>query len=145
MPVSMRRKRLYGKRGFTLRGRLGTLLNAYEGSIYGYTRLGDLVPLDAIPVAALREIRDLLPEGNKADAQNESPTLSEFCAMDVPGIHFHGYRVEPERDDERVTIEGFYCLPEYSQQLLALCPKPPNEADTIKHPKLGRVFRAWWD
>jgi hypothetical protein len=143
----MRIKRLYGPRGFTTRGRLGKLLRQYESNTYGLppSALGDIIYLDAIPLKALREIWDLLPEANRGDSQNDSPSLLQFAAMETPGIHFHGYRVVPQRDDERVTIEGFYCLPRYSEDALALCSHPPNEAWVINHPKLGRVFRAWWD
>jgi hypothetical protein len=62
-----------------------------------------------------------------------------------PGMTFHGYRVAPERDDERVTLEGFDIARE---ECSAGCEEELEElgADDFYWREVGgrQVLRGWW-
>ena len=60
----------------------------------------------------LRELETLVSEGfaDPEDCQNHAPSLGEILAFmrRFPDFTAHGYAVDPERNDYRVSIEGVH-------------------------------------
>lgn len=84
---------------------------------------------------------------NPEDTQNDSPSVGEFYeyAKTHPTIKFHflGYVVSPEREDCRVSIEGFTAWAgsrEDVRDLLTFA-KSADEIDELE----PYVVKAWWD
>ena len=143
-------ERMYGQEGFTQKPEVKAILDKYEPKErYGVSNdggMGGTVKWDAMPQEDLSRLMELLPDSQRQDAQNSGPIMAWFATVEVPGLYFHGYRVVASREDERITVEGFYCPVSAGKVMLRLLLKTkPNEWDIIQHPKLGRVYRAWWD
>ena len=82
-----------------------------------------------------------LPPGDLLDRQNFSPTLGAFLrsAVAYPGeVELHGYCVGPDREDERVSVEGvlLYAHPE----LIIAQETPWREAP---HPASCQCAELW--
>jgi len=135
--------RCYEPEGFTLKPEIREILSKYE-TIICY---GGITQFDALPAREARKLLDLLPPEQRDDRQNLSPTFLQFVELGekFPGVYFHGYRVSPERSDERITLEGFYAPKEVAEALRRECEYEPDEWEAIDHPQLGWVIRAWWD
>jgi len=142
-------ERLYGEKGFTQREEVQNILNKYEED-----ELGGCVHFEALPWKEAKKLLELLPDEQKNDKQNFSPTFQEFIqwAEEINGnIWFHGYRIVPEREDERITLTGFYFKGskeenEIHKKLKTLDEiNQPDEYCLIEHPKLGIVIYVWWD
>lgn len=137
-------KRMYGRKGFTEKPEVRAILAQYEE---GQHSSGGLVFYDAVPAQVAQKLLALLPKKQANDRQNDAPSFSQFVNMGVEHIRvfFHGYRVLPSREDERITVEGFYAPVAVAELMLSQCEHKPDEYGEIKHPKLGTVMRAWWD
>ncbi len=90
----------------------------------------------------LLKLRDALPTGQLRDRQNAGPTFAQMCELAVshPDLRFECYRIHYAREDERITVEGFYG---HWDDVQATRPKleewgcwPPDE---------WTGSRAWWD
>lgn len=91
--------------GFTQAPEIASILNQYEEPP---TR-GGTIRFWRLPAADAARLLTLLPGWQGDDRQNLSPTLRQFVEAGhrCPQMSFTGYRVVPERSDERVTIDGF--------------------------------------
>lgn len=103
----------------------------------GIVNFQGMTPEDAMKLVAMGAM-------DPAETQNASPSIHEFIQMSqkFPGMTFHGYRVYPDRNDERISIEGFN-VPSQSvsrQALIELAKLGPDELD-----EQNGVLRAWWD
>ena len=72
-----------------------------------------LTQFEELTAAALTDLLRVAPRWLKNERQNGSPTMGEFELLGrlYPGMTYFGYVVGPDRNDERVSIEGCY-LPE---------------------------------
>lgn len=133
---------IYGKEGFTAKPEIRKILEKHI-----IDRLGDAFYFDALPAGKAKKLLDLLPPANRRDGQNDSPTFATLVkwGQEFPKIYYHGYCVLPPRNDERISLTGFYCPPSVAPKLLRRCRIKPDDAEVIQHPKLGEVFWAWWD
>jgi hypothetical protein len=98
-------------------------------------------PFDGLTPANLERILERAP--HLADqTQNDSPTMAAFSDLGAkyPHIRFHGYVIGPERNDERISIEGWECF-----DIL----RKPNALDICANENLSpdelNESRAWWD
>ena len=145
--------RRIGKEGFTRKEEIVEILSKYEPKeLFGYPNNGGgVVHYDAIPALEMAVIMDHLPDTNKNDTQNNSPSFAEFVKV---GLHydgqmwFHGYRVLLGREDERITIEGYYAHQDVANAILSelvIKQDTIDEYGLYRHATLGEVYRAWWD
>jgi hypothetical protein len=94
-----------------------------------YRRFGGLTPRS---LAAILKAAPHLA----GQTQNDSPSMAEFADLGkrYPAMRFHGYIIGPERNDERISIEGWD-----APNTLDICVAEgltPDEA-TPSH--------TWWD
>ena len=131
-----------GEKGFTTSPEIKELLGKYERGA-----LGGIARFDAIPASEAETLLQLLPESQREEKQNDAPSFATFVewGKEFGKVWFHGYRVLPERSDERISIEGFYAPRHIAQELIQRCRYKPDEYREIKHVTLGTVMRAWWD
>ena len=116
----------------------------YSKSNYslGQIRRFDLLSVD--DASRLVKKGYLLPE----ESQNNSPTVREFIefARNHPDTewYFEGYVISPERDDVRVTIDGFGSTGIYSSEDLIAFIMEYRYADELSA-ELGGGCRCWYD
>ena len=98
--------RIYGPEGFTRTPEVRAILDQYEDAGQAF---GGMVRFRGVPVAEAARLLRLLPPAQQDDAQNFAPSFKELVTLlaEVPGATLHGYRITPERSDERITAEGF--------------------------------------
>jgi hypothetical protein len=91
---------------------------------------------------------ELLPEWQMEIDQNASPTIRQQLRLGrrYPGIRYHGYRVPPDREDERISFEGFRLpkaeVPQPEAERLYTSLKPDLELSEIDD---GDYWYFWWD
>jgi len=136
-------ERLYGPKGFTAKPEIINILSRYETGL----SYGGIAYFDCLPTREARQLLELLPPEQGEDRQNLAPSFAKLVELGekFQEVYFHGYRVFPERSDERITLEGFYAHREVAEAMLSECEWPPDEYEEIEHPRLGRIMRAWWD
>jgi hypothetical protein len=97
---------------------------------------------------ALSELETLVKKGyiELDENQNDSPSTEEFLEFmrQYPATLGHGYVVAPDRDDERVTLEGIAVqradvTPELFRAFVQLCRCADEFTDND-----GGLY-AWWD
>jgi hypothetical protein len=120
----------------------------YEKS--DYFKPGDNYrPWEGMTVEQAEKLLTLLPGFQKKDKQNDAPTFEEFVELGkkFPGMWFHGYHITSAREDERITIEGFYMPWDLldKEGVAALAGLRADEFTTTWKFKGRRVVRAWWD
>jgi hypothetical protein len=134
--------------GFTQAPEIRAILRPHEDSAQGDR--GGIVRFDGLPGEDLRRLLPLLPDWQAQVAQNESPTLAEFAALgeQYPRLVFFGYRVLPERSDERITVEGFRAegLSAEEARRLSEVGGRADEWEVLEDNATGtwQVY-AWWD
>jgi hypothetical protein len=145
---------MYGQpRGFTRTPEIRAILDPYEERDRdGELKVpedGDIVAWEGLTVDGAIRLAELLPEWHSRQCQNMSPSVREMIQLgrDHPGTRFHGYRVPPEREDERISFEGF---------LLPVRGVPLNHitdlAEQLKPDEFCSwscdgepCYRFWWD
>ena len=110
----------------------------------GQTRnFGGIIRFDGLTAAAAQSLLDS-GAANSDDAQNEAPEFAKMVAFlhANPSFTAHGYIVTPERDDERITIEGVYAKTAKPQEVKNYRSmfRSADEFDCTK----GN-YRAWYD
>lgn len=143
-------RRRHSEKRFTRRPEVRALLDRYaepanprdEGTEKQVVQFSGLILGDAV------RLMEQLPEWQMKLRQNESPSMRELIRLGdtYPGITFHGYRIGPAREDERIQFEGFH-LPKVSV--------PYHEAERLMDdlgPDLDPVeidqgdhWYFWWD
>lgn len=120
----------------------------------GYEKLGEIdfeehgtggtLRFKRVPYEVVEELAEILGEPFLNERQNVSPTVEEYLDFfedwNDGEVTFNGYLVSPEREDERVSLEGF--------TIIGISNTGPivnrfHGADefTVK----GGTVRAWWD
>ncbi len=88
-------------------------------------------------------LRRLVADGyaDRDDTQNSAPSIGEFldATARFPQMRFHGYVVSPEREDYRVSVEGF--IAPYSPDIV----NEYHSADEFTVDPTDNTVRAWWD
>ena len=136
--------------GFTRRPEIRAILDRCEewvdpgdeGTEVEFAEWSGLTLDDAI------RVMELLPEWEMEMRQNQSPSIREMIRLGrtYPGITFHGYRIGPAREDERISFEGF-TLPKDSvshreAERLAEELRPDLDPDDLDQ---GDRWYFWWD
>jgi hypothetical protein len=129
--------RRYGPVGFTTTSEVRAILAPDDLSLGGFHDYDteDLFRFNGLPWREARELLKLLPEQNARDHQNAAPTFEQFVDLgrEFPEIRFHGYRIDPSRGDERITIEGFlHPLGERAEALYRRVCEIAAEPDTFE-------------
>jgi hypothetical protein len=136
--------RMYTPARFTRTAEVRAVLDPHENGGQACDR--QVVWFDGLTLAEAQRLLALMPPEQARDRQNCAPSFAEMVALGAryPDMRFHGYRVDPSRSDERVTLEGFYIPVEFGEDVLAEVRYLPDEWDEITID--GRpYFRAWWD
>ncbi len=156
-------QRIYGPKGFTRTDEIRELLDPLEvpdwdesldeAEVVDLDELdeeegwgADIVRFDGLTVEAARRLLALMPPKQALMRQNFAPSFLEMAALGerCPGLLFHGYRVPACREDERVTIEGFYVPADCAAEVLAMLIVMPDEWGEVEI-EGQPYFRAWWD
>lgn len=102
--------------------------------------------------ATKEEVEKLIEEFGQQqdyeDAQNDSPTVREFLAMEktLPTITFIGYIIHKPRDDWRVSVEGFNATNLQAETVMELLRDlSADERDFDKNEDGTFNVRFWWD
>jgi hypothetical protein len=107
--------------------------------------LGGIARFISLTVEKLEELikRNFL---NLDDKQNEAPTIQEFYELmkKYPCVKAHGYAVDKERSDYRISIEGLHHVgndisKELQLDFMKLCRKADDLTCTDKK------LYSWWD
>jgi hypothetical protein len=118
----------------------GESVNWGEDSTGGVAHFDDLKPEEA---RTLMDAGEIYPEGR----QNYSPTMKEFVefmeSVDDHDIRAIGYMVSPNRDDERITIEGLMVDETISRDLLFRFIEKFRDADEFT--AMDDYLRCWYD
>lgn len=109
---------------------------------------GGMIRFEELTAEEAKRLLDMLPAEQANTGQDHSPTFREMVALGErhPRIRFSGYRIVPERPDERISIDGFYlpaedATPDVVAEIEAY---HPDELEW--EGREGRTFlRAWWD
>lgn len=136
-------ERLFGPKGFTTNPEVWRLVGSVS-SDYGNIRY-----FRAMPAADAKELLKLMPAAVADMHPNGAPSFRDFVAMTetVPGMYFHGYVVTEVREDERVTIEGFYVPASHKAIAIRLAKSYGSEPDEWNRRDLNDqpYWYAWWD
>lgn len=97
----------------------------------------------------LSGLKKLVEEGfaDPFERQNDAYSIGEFIEyFDGSGldVSFHGYAVTIERDDYRVSVEGFVTVCQHQTQLVASL-LFGRFADELNVSDDSMVVYAWWD
>lgn len=84
------------------------------------------------------------------ECQNESPSTKDFMEsfVDFDDVIFNGYAISPNRDDYRVTIEGFDIeIPDTDFDKITFLVETFHFADEFSFQHNGDTYymHAWWD
>lgn len=131
-------KRLYGKKGFT-----NQVMEKLGEPDMG---LGELSHYDFIKPETLKEIAEIIPEGNLEDSQNYAPKFEKFLeiAEENKDVRFSIYIVPKSRWDERVTVTTIF-IPRRKKELINELRKyrPDEDSKVVEN---GKTYqRLWWD
>jgi hypothetical protein len=130
--------------GFTETPEVREIMSKYQTD----KAYGGIVTFEGLTVNDAARLLELLPEFQKEDKQNDSPSFEEFVELgkDYPSMTFHGYRVTSERSDERITIEGFCCPTKdvTKKDLGFFAGMHSDEYDVLGEGDQEYV-RLWWD
>jgi hypothetical protein len=135
---------MYLPAGFTRTAEVRAVLDPHECN--GLEGDRQVVRFDELTQAEAQRLLALMPPEQARDRQNLAPSFADMVALGAryPGMLYHGYRVDPSRADERVTLEGFHVPVEFGEDVLAEVRYLPDEWDAVTVE--GRpYFRAWWD
>lgn len=139
----MTMQRMFGPRGFTTRPEVWDLVGLVS-SDYGNIRY-----FRAMPADNARQLLALMPNAVADMHPNGTPSLRDFVAMSeiIPGMFFHGYVVTEVREDERVTIEGFYVPKSHKDAALRMAKTYGCEPDEWMRRDIedAPYWYAWWD
>lgn len=127
--------------GFTRTPEVRAILDRYECR----DESGGIVDFEGLTVDDAIRLLERLPGWQELERQNESPTFGEMVrlGMKYPGTLFFGYRVVPEREDERIQLEGFLLPKEFAHHWFV------EEIEERLKPdescSWGDHWRFWWD
>lgn len=99
----------YGPEGFTRVSSVREILDPLESDqVYAFEYNAGAVYFVGLTPAAARRLMEILPPEQRQDCLEASPTFEDFVRLGerYPMIRLFGYRIVPEQDDERVTIQG---------------------------------------
>lgn len=102
----MSETRTYARKGFTTRKAIAAALAPFERR----SRRKHQITLEGIAPAAIQKVVAALPVEQHADRHTATgPTLAEIIKLgtSIGNVTFDGYRVEPDRPDERISLTGF--------------------------------------
>jgi len=116
----------------------GKAINWAEESSGGIIRFREL---------GLEELEALVEKGyiDPEEAQNSSPTVGEILGFmkKYPAVTAHGYVVSPDREEERVSLEGIECeASEVTDELRMDFVDLARYADEFEY---RTSLYAWWD
>ena len=140
--------RLYGleSKGFTDQPQVTEILSPYCNT------QGSLTHFDGLPAGKAADLMKLCPKAMEGDKQNDAPTFGKMVEVGLKfgRVWFHGYIVKAERDDERITIEGFYAPLDIAEAVKKEMVaeegvRAPDEWGEQDFADVGKVKRAWWD
>ncbi len=141
-------ERLYGleSKGFTNKPEIKEILEPYS------SQSGSLVHFDGLPAGKAADLLKHCPEALKTDKQNDAPSFGKMVevGMKFGRVWFHGYVIDSSRDDERITLEGFYASMDIAEavkkeMLEEKGARDPDEWGEHQFADQGKVMRAWWD
>lgn len=96
---------MYGRKGFTTKKTVNSLIEPYKRT----TRKG-VAPIDGLDLATAAQLLAALPPEQADDRVSDAaPTFKEFIEFGdgIQGYKLIGLHVGPERDDERISVNGF--------------------------------------
>ncbi|MFQ5858122.1 MAG: hypothetical protein ACE5LU_21165 [Anaerolineae bacterium] len=138
----------YGPKGYTQRDEIREIMEPLLVS----KEWGGIISFSGLTVEDGRKLLEFLPPANRECRQNAAPSFAEFV-LDIgdrfPDAIFFGYQVVPEREDERITIEGVL-IPMVTSESRVLnvvrqfAEGDPDEFDPWEH-EGEDCWRLWWD
>lgn len=140
--------RLYGleSKGFTDQPKVKEILGPYCNT------QGSLMHFDGVPAGKAADLLKLCPKAMIGDKQNDAPTFGKMIEVGLKfgRVWFHGYMIGADRDDERITLEGFYAPLDIAEavkkeMLTEAGVRAPDEWGEQDFADVGKVNRAWWD
>lgn len=136
------------ERGYTRDPAIRAILDRHEVLGGSDPEEGQIVHFDGLTFDDAIRLMEHLPAWHLKQRQNESPTIREMIQLGFrfAGITFHGYRVPPDRDDERISFEGFQIPksetnPSEIEQLYRQL-SPDLLLDQMDD---GDTWNFWWD
>lgn len=82
---------------------------------------------------------------DRHESQNNSPSFGDLIDLaEEFGLTLHGYRVPPERDDERISCEGLAGTVSRGKAI-ALLLSAVRDADDLQYDENTGEFFCWWD
>ena len=131
--------------GYTRSAEIRAILDRYEDGDPD----DEVIAWDGLTVDEAIRLSEHLPESFLNRNQNFSPTVREMIApgRDYAGTRFFGYRVSPEREDERISFEGFYLPAEHAHHWVVEELEErlrPDESHRWSY-QGERCHRFWWD
>lgn len=138
----------YGPKGFTQRDEIREIMEP----LLEPQEWGGIISFSGLTVEDGRKLLELLPAANRECRQNAAPSFAEFV-LDIgdlfPDAVFFGYQVIPQREDERITIEGVLVPMAFpSRKVLdavwQFAEGEPDEFDPWEHEGKD-CWRLWWD
>lgn len=137
--------RLYGEasKGFTSKPEIQEILAPYLAKEV----VGNMQKFDGLPAGKAADLLKLLPKAHEEDRQNNGPTWKRLVevGLEFGQVWFYGYLVNDQRDDERVSIEGFYAPVAIAMAVRKQLNCKPDEWTEIRWGDIGQVMKAWWD
>jgi hypothetical protein len=139
-------RRLYPPAGWTQTPEMAALLAPYESH-----RSRGVVILTFMPQEVIEQItRDCPFPSHRERRTATSPTMQELRALGAqyPGMLFNGFRVVPERLDERIVLDAVY-LPRFGISLnaekvgLLVHRLKPDDFEATTH-ETRKYFRFGW-
>jgi hypothetical protein len=145
-------ERYFGPLGFTRKPEIRAILDRLESRTIPGTPGHGSDGTSRFEGLAAQGARELLAHVTLENAnfrlENTGPTLRELVALGerYPSILFFGYRVAPERPDERIVLEGFYIPKEEVKpgDIRSLNELMPDELGWVSR-RRRKWLRVWWD
>lgn len=144
-------QRRYWPAGFTRTPSVRAILEPSEpaklGGLANDGSIGQIVYFEGLTSADIKRLLELLPPEQADDGPSEGgPSFSEMVALGerYGTLRFSGYRVLPERPDERIVVTGIDVPQGLLDEILA-------GVDTPEDPSQRRYcdgqwwYRIWWD
>jgi hypothetical protein len=140
----MAEERLYLPKGFTDQPQIREALEPY---VKDGTWSDDITYFAGLPAGKAADILKILPKELVDDQQNDGPTFRVLVelGLEFGKVWFNGYVIGSKRDDERVSLEGFFCDLSLADAISARLKTQPNEKGEVDFADLGKVMRFWWD
>jgi hypothetical protein len=155
LPVRDSSERPFGPAGFTTIPEVRALLAPYEPAAMSDGRPNDgrggHFYIDLLPASNAEQLLQLLPKANVRDRHEGAPSFAQFVELGrrFPEVRFYGYRITPDRNDERITITGYYApagksADQVHRQARRFAHSQPDEYHPVEIEGEALMF-AWWD